>query len=76
MRETFHIEVTGPEGLIQRASVRVAGLEAARERALRLFRRARVPQRAGPAAEAVHVLDGAGREVFRWSVWDEGGLRA
>ncbi|ACL57855.1 hypothetical protein [Methylobacterium nodulans] len=75
MRETFHIEITGPDGLVQRASVRVSGLEAVRERALRLFRRARVPQRLGPAAEAVRVIDGAGREVFAWSIWDEG-LRA
>ncbi|ACA17104.1 conserved hypothetical protein [Methylobacterium sp. 4-46] len=76
MRETFHIEVTGPEGLVQRASIRVSGLEAARERALRLFRRARVPQRLGPIAETVRVTDGAGREVFAWSAWDEGGVRA
>ncbi|MGY2048657.1 hypothetical protein [Methylobacterium sp. JK268] len=75
MRETFHIEITGPEGLVQRASIRVSGLDAARDRALRLFRRARVPQRLGPPAEQVRVVDGAGREVFAWTAWDEGGAR-
>ncbi len=73
LRETYHIEIIGPEDApVQRASIRSTGLDAARERALRLFRRARVPQRSGPAAEAVRIVDGAGTEVFRWSVWDEG----
>ncbi|WP_298952732.1 hypothetical protein [uncultured Methylobacterium sp.] len=76
MRETFHIDILGPDeagpgGVMQRISVR-ATAETARERALRAFRRARVPQRTGPPAEAVRVVDGAGTEVFRWSVWDEG----
>ncbi|MEH3144927.1 MAG: hypothetical protein PGN34_06175 [Methylobacterium frigidaeris] len=79
MRETFHIDILGsdetdPGGVVQRISVR-ATAEAARERALRAFRRARVPQRAGPPVEAVRVVDGAGTEVFRWSVWDEGAGR-
>ncbi|WP_128566249.1 hypothetical protein [Methylobacterium crusticola] len=73
MRETFHIEIVGPEGApVQRASYRAGSLDAARERALRLFARARVPQRGGPPVEAVLILDGAGTEVFRWSIWDEG----
>ncbi|UMY17015.1 hypothetical protein MMB17_20575 [Methylobacterium organophilum] len=73
-RETFHIEVVGAEGqgegVLQRISVRTTGLEAAREKALGLFARARVPQRNGPVAEAVRVIDGAGTEVFRWSRFD------
>ena len=45
--------------------------EAAKERALSLFARARAPQRSGAPAEAVRVIDGAGTEVFRWSRFDE-----
>ncbi|WP_232630477.1 hypothetical protein [Methylobacterium sp. Leaf118] len=77
MRETYHIEVLGPEepeapgGVQQRMSVRVADLEGATERARRLFARARVPQRSGTAPEAVRVIDGAGIEVFRMSRFDE-----
>ena len=72
LRETFHIEVLGPEeGEVQtRISVRTHDLEGARERALRLFARARVPQRSGAPAEAVRVIDGAGREVFHWTRFD------
>jgi hypothetical protein len=72
LRETFHIEVLGPEeGEVQtRISVRMQDLEGARERALRLFARARVPQRSGAPAEAVRVIDGAGREVFHWTRFD------
>ena len=75
MRETFHIEVLGPEPdeVQTRISVRSAGLEGAQERALRLFARARVPQRSGGPAEAVRVIDGAGREVFFRSRFDEPG---
>ena len=75
MRETFHIEVLGPDEaapVLTRISVRVEGLEPARERALRLFARARVPQRVGEPAEAVRVIDGAGREVFFRSRFDSG----
>lgn len=78
LRETYHIEVLGPEEpgaeppepIQQRISVRTETFEQARERALRLFARARVPQRAGDPAEAVRVIDGAGTEVFRWSRFD------
>lgn len=82
MRETFHIEVIGPlpegarvspQDVQQRILVRSATVDAAKERALRLFARARVPQRSGNPAEAVRVLDGAGTEVFRWSRFDESG---
>ncbi|ACS40316.1 MULTISPECIES: hypothetical protein [Methylorubrum] len=78
MRETYHIEVLGPEeagapgGVQQRISVRMDSLEGAKERARRLFARARVPQRSRTAAEAVRVIDGAGIEVFRMSRFDEG----
>lgn len=72
-RETFHIEILGPEEneILSRVSVRVEDLEGAEERALRLFARARVPQRSGPSADAVRILDGAGREAFRRSRFDE-----
>jgi hypothetical protein len=38
---------------------------------MRLFRRARAPQWPGAPVEAVRILDGAGTEVFRWTVWDD-----
>ncbi len=41
----------GPRGARSRISVRVGSLETAQERALRLFARARVPQRSGEPAE-------------------------
>ncbi|MBX9933424.1 MAG: hypothetical protein K2Y56_18130 [Methylobacterium sp.] len=79
-RETYHIEVLGPESdaphedvVRQRVAVRTSSVEGAKERALGLFARARVPQRAGSPAEAVRVIDGAGTEVFRWSRFDEKG---
>lgn len=77
-RETFHIEILGPasraepDPILSRVSVRVEDQSGAEERALRLFARARVPQRAGEPAEAVRVIDGAGREVFFRSRFDEG----
>jgi len=79
-RETFHIEILGPESgmdgedaVRQRVSVRVGSLEGATERALGLFARARAPQRGGGPAEAVRVIDGAGTEVFFRSRFDEPG---
>lgn len=77
VRETFHIELLGleddssSESVQQRVAFRSADLDGAKERALRLFARARAPQRSQALAEAVRVLDGAGREVFRWSRFDE-----
>lgn len=66
--EIYRIETIAPEedggGVIRRTFVRVDSLEAAKERALRVFTRARVPQAAGPAVEAVRLLNGAGYEVF------------
>lgn len=76
MRETYHIEILGEaeagtsEPVEQRVTVRTDTLEGAAERAMRLFARARVPQRAGRPAEAVRVIDGAGVEVFRRSRFD------
>jgi hypothetical protein len=74
LRETFHIEVLGPDGqeVVTRISVRTGSLEGAQERALRLFARARVPQRREEPAQAVRVIDGAGREVFYRTRFDEG----
>ncbi len=74
MRETFHIEVLGPDGeeVVTRLSIRVATQEAAEERALRVFARARVPQRREEPAQAVRVIDGAGREVFHRTRFEEG----
>jgi hypothetical protein len=45
-------------------------VEAAKERALRVFSRARVPQHRGPEVETVRVLNGAGYEVFSISARD------
>jgi len=77
VRETYHIEATGFETsdsraeVVQRVSVRSDNLDSVTERAMRLFQRLRAPQRQGPKVEAVRVLNGAGMEVFRWSVWNE-----
>lgn len=66
--EIYRIETIAPEeeggGVIRRTFVRVDSPDAAKERALRVFTRARVPQAVGPKVEAVRVLDGAGYEVF------------
>lgn len=77
MRETFHIEVLGRDAraseaeVVQRRSVRASTFAPVKERALDLFRRARAPQRSGPPAEAVRVIDGAGTELFFWTETDE-----
>jgi hypothetical protein len=72
--EIYHIEIIGAEAqggtILQRLSVRTNSFEAAKERALRLFRRARVPQSRGSDVEAVRVLNGAGYELFSLSVRD------
>lgn len=74
MPEIYHIEIIGAEAqggtILQRLSVRTNSFEAAKERALRLFRRARVPQARGSDVEAVRVLNGAGYELFSLSVRD------
>ena len=53
---------------LQCVLVRAGSVEAAKERALRVFRRARVPQHRGPEIESVRVLDGAGPTSSRWAV--------
>lgn len=79
MYETYHIETIAPEDeggrVVQRSSVRFPSPEAARERAVALFRRARVPQARGPRVDAVRVLDGAGYEIFSMSARDEAAPR-
>jgi hypothetical protein len=74
VRETFHIETLEPEGeggrVIRRMSVRVETVDAAKERALRVFQQARVPQARGPKVDTVRVLNGAGYEVFSVSARD------
>jgi hypothetical protein len=75
VRETYHIEVLGRHEheteVVQRRSMRASALAPVRERALDLFRRARAPQRTGPPADAVRVVDGAGTELFMWTATDE-----
>ena len=77
MGQTYHIEAVGfesagrPPEVIQWLAVRSDALEAVHQRAMRLFQRARAPQWTGAPVEAVRILDGAGSEVFRWSVWDD-----
>jgi hypothetical protein len=72
--EIYRIETIATEedggGVVRRTFVRVDSLEAAKERALRVFKRARVPQATGQTVEAVRVLDGAGYEVFTISARD------
>jgi hypothetical protein len=74
VRETFHIETVEPEEeggrVIRRISVRVETVNAAKERALRVFQQARVPHARGPKVDTVRVLNGAGYEVFSVSATD------
>jgi hypothetical protein len=75
--QTYHIEAVGFESggeapeIVQRLAVRSDALEAVHQRAMRLFQRARTPQWHRAPVEAVRILDGAGTEVFRWTVWDD-----
>jgi hypothetical protein len=68
VHEVYRIETIAPEadggGVIRRTLVRADSLETVKERALRVFSRARVPQARAPEVEAVRVLNGAGYEVF------------
>ncbi|HZH52947.1 MAG TPA: hypothetical protein VEZ16_13830 [Microvirga sp.] len=72
--ETYRIETIAPEeqggGVVRRIFVRAESLETVKERAMRVFTRARVPQARGSEVEAVRVLDGAGYEVFSVSARD------
>jgi hypothetical protein len=56
--------------ILQRLSIRTNSFEATKERALRLFKRARVPQARDSGVESVRVLNGAGYELFSLSVRD------
>jgi hypothetical protein len=77
VEQTYHIEAVGfeeggrPAPVVQRLAVRAGALDPVHQRAMRLFRRARAPQWPGAPVEAVRIVDGAGTEVFRWTIWDD-----
>jgi hypothetical protein len=77
VNETYHIEAVGfdeagkPAPVVQRLAVHSGALDTVHQRAMRLFRRALAPQWPGAPVEAVRILDGAGTEIFRWTVWDQ-----
>jgi hypothetical protein len=72
--ETYRIETLGTgtdgDGVIRRTFVRADSVEAIKDRAMKVFSRARRPQSRGPEVEAVRVLDGAGYEIFSVSIRD------
>jgi hypothetical protein len=72
--ETYRIETIGPEadggGLVRRTFIRADSVDAAKERAMKVFSKARRPQSTGPRVEAVRLLNGAGYEVFSVSARD------
>lgn len=77
MNQTYHIEALSPDRdgkpvqVVQRATVRSGHQDAIERRAIRLLQRSQLPQwNLGPV-EIVRVVDGAGNEVFRWSLWEE-----
>lgn len=74
MYETYRIETIGPENeggsLVRRTFIRANSVDAAKERALRVFSKARRPQHAGPRVEGVRLLNGAGYELFSASARD------
>ena len=83
MNQTFHIEAIGyaeagrPVAVVQRQSVRAESADSLQRRAVRLLQRSRAPQWNLAPVEAVRILDGAGTELFRWTIWDEmSGARA
>ena len=77
MTQTFHLEVLGfaqtgkATPVVQRQSLRADNLESVERRAVRLLQRSRAPHWAHAPVEAVRIVDGAGSELFRWSLWDE-----
>lgn len=74
MREIYHIETIAPEAeggsVIHRTTMRAETVEVVKERALRVFKSARVPHARGPEVDVVRVLNGAGYEVFSISARD------
>jgi hypothetical protein len=72
--ETYRIETIGPEdeggSLVRRTFIRATSVDAAKERALRVFSKARRPQTIGPRVEGVRLLNGAGYELFSASARD------
>ena len=77
MAQTFHLEALGfsqagkPTPVLQRQSLRSESLESTQRRAVRMLQRSRSPQWSFQPVEAVRVVDGAGTELFRWTLWDE-----
>ena len=77
MIETFHVEALGyGDGgrgvpVVERLSLRTDNADRVRQRAVRLLKRSQSKQWDRGKVEAVRVVDGAGTEIFRWSVWDE-----
>ena len=77
MTVTYHIEALGLSQsakavpIVQRLSIRTDNLDSVQRRAVRLLHSSRSPQWSLPAVEAVRIVDGAGSELFRWSLWDE-----
>jgi hypothetical protein len=77
LSQTFHVEALGVADrdnvtpVVQRMSVQAQAIEGVQRRAIRLLQRSRTAQwNLGPV-EAVRIVDGAGTELFRWSIWDE-----
>jgi hypothetical protein len=72
--ETYRIETIGPEaeggGLVRRTFIRADSVDAAKDRALKVFTKARRPQSTGPRVDTVRLLNGAGYEVFSISTRD------
>ena len=77
MSQTFHLEALGfsergeTTAVVQRFSVRAEQIESVQRRAIRLLQRSRTTQWSLAPLEAVRIVDGAGTELFRWSIWDE-----
>jgi hypothetical protein len=65
MYEVYHLEFLAPDAkVLRRVLVHARSVQAAKERALSAFRRARRPQAHGPDIDMVKLIDGAGYEVF------------
>ena len=77
MNQTFHLEALGfseagkAAAIVQRLSLRAEAIETVQRRAIRVLQRSRTSQWSLAPLEAVRIVDGAGTELFRWSIWDE-----